>query len=49
MKILRIFEIINFIMGNCTGVFGACVGDNVDSQVIKRVDKDAMKKAMAVN
>lgn len=36
-------------MGNCTGVFGACVGDNADPKVIKTVDKEAMKKAMAVN
>ena len=36
-------------MGNCTGVFGACVGENSDPQVIKRVDKDVMKKAMAAN
>jgi len=37
-------------MGNCTGVFGACVGENGDSKVIvKKVDQEAMKKAMAAN
>jgi hypothetical protein len=35
-------------MGNCTGVFGACVGE--DSKVIvKKVDQEAMKKAVAAN
>ena len=34
-------------MGNCTGVFGACVGE--DNQAIKKVDKDNMKKALAAN
>ncbi len=37
-------------MGNCTGVFGACVGeDGPNNQAIKRVDKDNMKKALAAN
>ena len=34
-------------MGNCTGVFGACVGE--DPQAIKKVDKDNMKRALAAN
>lgn len=33
-------------MGNCTGVFGACVGDD---NTIKKVDKDSMAKALAAN
>lgn len=34
-------------MGNCTGVFGSCVGE--DQNAIKKVDKDNMKKALAAN
>ena len=36
-------------MGNCTGVFGACVGEDPQNQVIKKVDKENMKKALAAN
>jgi hypothetical protein len=34
-------------MGNCTGVFGACVGE--DPQAIRKVDKDKMQLALAAN
>lgn len=34
-------------MGNCTGVFGACVGE--DQNPVKKVDADGMKKAMNAN
>jgi hypothetical protein len=33
-------------MGNCAGVFCQCVDD---SQIIKKVDKDNMQKALAAN
>ena len=33
-------------MGNCTGVFSNCCGDD---QVIKKVDQDAMRKALKSN
>ena len=36
-------------MGNCTGVFGACVGEDPQNSVIKKVDKENMKKALAAN
>jgi hypothetical protein len=41
--------ILNLIlnMGNCTGVFGSCVGE--DQNAIKKIDKDNMKKALAAN
>ena len=34
-------------MGNCTGVFSSCVGE--DPKAIKKIDKDNMKKALAAN
>lgn len=34
-------------MGNCTGVFGACVGE--DPQAIRKVDKEKMQLALAAN
>ncbi len=34
-------------MGNCTGVFSACNGD--DQNPVKKVDKENMKKALAAN
>lgn len=34
-------------MGNCTGVFGTCVGE--DQNAVKKVDKENMKKALAAN
>ena len=34
-------------MGNCTGVFASCVGE--DQSAIKKVDKDNIKKALAIN
>ena len=34
-------------MGNCTGVFGACVGE--DNTAIRKVDKDQMAKALSAN
>jgi hypothetical protein len=33
-------------MGNCTGVCGACVGED---QPVKKIDQENMKKAMAAN
>jgi hypothetical protein len=34
-------------MGNCTGVFGACVGE--DNQAVKKIDKEKMQLALAAN
>jgi hypothetical protein len=34
-------------MGNCTGVFASCVGD--DPSVIKKIDKKNIEKALAAN
>jgi hypothetical protein len=34
-------------MGNCTGVFQSCCGD--DNKTIRRVDQDGIKKAMKAN
>lgn len=34
-------------MGNCTGVFGACVGE--DPKAIQKVNKDGMAKALQAN
>ena len=34
-------------MGNCTGVFGACVGE--EQQAVKKIDRDNIKRALAAN
>jgi hypothetical protein len=36
--------IITFKMGNCTGVFQACCGD--DNSAVKRIDKESIKSAI---
>jgi hypothetical protein len=34
-------------MGNCTGVFGACVGE--DPTAVRKIDKEKMQLALAAN
>ena len=34
-------------MGNCNGVFSACVGE--DNTAIKKIDKDNLKRALQAN
>lgn len=40
-------------MGNCTGIFSSCKGDDgaggVQEAVIKKIDKDQMQRALAHN
>lgn len=34
-------------MGNCTGVFSNCCGDNNSGAIIKKIDKDDMRVAIS--